>query len=119
MSILDKIKAGAKTVKNKVIEEYNNIKDNNTAKDKYEKQATEFKVFNDVLNTTISGNVDYENLEFTCLASEELKDGSILKDLTNNKEFKVISITREGKTFDPEINGIEPFKLDVCKINII
>lgn len=119
MSFFDKVKTGASNLKNKVVDGYHNIKDKSDANNIYEEQTTEFKIFNNNLNTSFYGNIDYETLELTYLSTTKLNEGDVVKDVKNNKMIKITSITKEGKTFEHGISSVEPFKLDVCTFTII
>ncbi len=115
MSVKDKITNGLNKIKSAI----GDMKDKSEANKIYENQAKEFKIFNNNINKSFYGNIDYNTHELTCLSDTKLNEGDVVKDLSNNKMIKIITIIQGAKTFEHSIQNVEPFKLNLCTFNII
>ena len=113
------VKDFMKSSYNKIKGAVGNIKDKNEASNIYENQAKQFKIFNNNFNTSFYGNINYDTHELTCLSEAKLNEGDVIKDLSNNKMIKIVTIIKDARTFEHNIPNVEPFKLNLCKFNIV
>ncbi|MCM1130113.1 MAG: hypothetical protein NC310_00420 [Roseburia sp.] len=115
------IKDALSSLKSKVVDANELRKARNLASDEFEKQNFKFQKTDSKLPSSIYGIVDVVNNKFICRSSDELKVETILKGTQNGSviRFNVVTVYKNQQQFDHKIEGVEPFPLDVCDIQIL
>lgn len=110
MKLLDKINLKLKDSKER------KLKINEAVK-LYQSRNKKFKFYKSL--NRIYGKLDLHDSYFYCLSSDRLKEGSILMNDNGTLRFNVVKINREVLEFKHNISGIEPLKMDRCKVQIL